>query len=359
MKKSYILLMLLLVSILVMTGCGQNTGTDQTASANAPGVEVINADTDTDADKLNIVVTTFPIYDWTREILGDNADGIDLTLLLDSKVDLHNYQPSVDDIVKIVSCDLFIYVGGESDAWVTDVLRNVENKDLVVINLMETLRNATGMDARDLDHKHDEQDEHEEHLDEHNHDHGEDHSYDYDEHVWLSLKNARIFSTTIAETLCSLDPDNAEVYQDNLAAYVNKIEELDQEYRNLVDAGQTKALVFGDRFPFSHLAEDYRLTCYAAFDGCSAESEASFETILSLAKQIDALALEHIIVTESSDQALAKTIRDNTEAKNQDILVMDSMQSMTSNDITLGKTFLSVMKDNLETLKTALSGNFG
>jgi ABC-type metal ion transport system, periplasmic component/surface adhesin len=352
MKKPYILLALLLVSILVVAGCGQNAGPEQVAPPNAPESETSNADTSSDTDKLNIVATTFPLYDWTREILGENAEGVELTLLLDSKVDLHNYQPSVDDIVKIASCDLFIYVGGESDAWVNDVLKNVENKDLVVIKLIEVLKNATGTDARDLDHKHD---GHDDHL----HENSEDHSHDYDEHVWLSLKNARIFSTAIAETLCSLDPGNAEVYQENLVAYVDRIEMLDQKYRNLVDAGETKALVFGDRFPFSHLAEDYRLTCYAAFEGCSAESEAGFETIIFLAGKIDSLALEYIIVTESSDQALAKTIRDNTQAKNQEIIVMDSMQSMTSSDLSKGTTYLSVMEDNLETLTIALGGNFG
>ena len=332
-----------------MTGCGQSGGSGQVANDKMPPLESVDTETSSgtnaSTEKLNIVATTFPLYDWTRELLGEEADRTDLTLLLNNNIDLHNYQPSVDDIVKITTCDLFIYVGGESDEWVEDVLGNTTNEKMIVINLMETLENAPGIDVRDQSHVHDGDED--------------EHGYDFDEHVWLSLKNANVYCPVIAEALSSLDPENADVYRDNLKAYSEKLSVLDQEYQDVANVEQTKALIFGDRFPFSHLAEDYRLACYAAFDGCSAESEASFETIMFLAEKVDELGVEYIVVTESSDQSIAKTIKNNTVAKNQEILVMDSMQSMTMSDAEKGTTYISVMTDNLKTLTIALERNNG
>ena len=289
--------------------------------------------------KISVVCTIFPQYDWVRQILGAKADDIDLTLLLDNRADLHNYQPSVDDIIKISECDLFICVGGESDEWVDDVLKSAKNKKMTVISLLEELGGAAkeeeileGMENEDED--------------------GDE--ADYDEHVWLSLKNAQIFCTVITDALSSLDAGNAREYQDNLADYIDELKSLDNQYRSAVDAASVKTLLFGDRFPFRYLTDDYGLTPFAAFSGCSAETEASFETIIFLANKADELNLKTVMVTESSDQSIAVTIISNTAGKNQQILVLDAMQSVTADDAQNGSTYISVMESNLAVLKEAL-----
>jgi len=301
--------------------------------------------------KISVVCTIFPQYDWVRQILGDNADNMNLTLLLNSRIDLHNYQPSVDDFVKISGCDLFIYVGGESDGWVDDALKQATNENMIVINLMDTLGNAAkieeiieGMKEDDHDHNEDT----EEHEDDH------DHEAEFDEHIWLSLKNARILCSAIADALSSLDVDNAEAYQNNLALYIEKLSALDSEYQAVIKAAPVKTLLFGDRFPFRYLVDDYGLRYYAAFAGCSAETEASFKTIIFLAGKVDELSLNNIMVTESSNKKIAETIIRESKGKNQQILVMDAMQSVASKDIANGATYLSIMESNLSVLKEAL-----
>ena len=304
-------------------------------------------------NKISVVCTIFPQYDWVRQILGDKADNIDLTLLLNSRIDLHNYQPSVDGIVKISSCDLFIYIGGESDKWVDDALKQATNKNMVVINLLDTLGESAKIEEVIDGMKADDHDDHdEEHEDDNDHDH--EHEADYDEHVWLSLRNAQIFCAVIADALSSLDNDNAEVYQNNLTAYIEKLSALDSDYQAAVSAAPVKTLLFGDRFPFRYLVDDYGLNYYAAFVGCSAETEASFDTIIFLAKKIDELGLKNVLVTESSDKKIALTIIRESKGSNQQILVLDAMQSVSKNDVTNGATYLSIMENNLNVLKEAL-----
>ncbi len=493
--------------------------TDQTPPADSH-------DAGTDTGARSIVATTFPQYDWVREILGDNPGDIALTLLLDDGVDLHSYQPTVEDIAHVSACDMFIYVGGESDAWVDDVLETAINQDMVVVNMVEALGDKAKEEevVEGMEHSHahshgeidpdairdrpladwqgswttvetalqdgvlDEYVEHNAHAngvefeaqkaayaqrwqsdyealtisdgsvdfggvsahytylgyrlvesdhggtvwygfeaedgaagvpryiafsdhgtgdghgdgheEEHGDGHGEHesphfhlrygdegfealtavehwsptyfqsdaageeiaaamtghgHAHASDEHVWLSLKNAQAICDHIAGALARLDEENADVYAANAAAYNTKLAELDAAYQSAVDAAAVKTLLFCDRFPFRYLADDYGLSYYAAFSGCSAESEASFETIVFLAGKMDELGLAHVMVIEGTDQAIARTVIDNTAAKNQQVLVLDSMQSVTARHVASGTTYLSVMESNLDVLKKALS----
>ena len=307
----------------------------------------------TNNDKLEIVTTIFPEYDWTREILGKNPANAEVTMLLDNGVDLHSYQPSAQDIVKISGCDLFIYVGGESDEWVERALEQSTNKDMVVINLLESLGDKVkeeevkeGMEGEDHDHDHEGED--------HDHDHEEEEETEYDEHVWLSLKNASAICETIEKGIEKIDPTNAETYKSNLASYKAKLNALDADYKKAVDDSSIKTLVFGDRFPFRYMVDDYGLDYYAAFVGCSAETEASFETIVFLAGKVDELGLHCVLTIEGTDHRIAETVVANTSAKNQKILSMDSLQSTTSADVKKGASYLSAMTGNLNTLKEAL-----
>ena len=507
MKKMIPLFLVLTMVVGLLAGCGKKNAAETGES---------------DSNKLSVVTTIFPEYDWVKEILGDKAESTDLTMLLDNGVDLHSYQPTADDIVKISDCDLFIYVGGESDGWVEDALKEATNKDMKVIDLLEVLGDSVkteetveGMQETEHAHDHSKEvstfEDHEvqdrslsdwagswqsaypfaldgtlddafaamaeegemtadeyktyyqngyktditnidiagdhiaftyedgkkvgsdykyigyyiqnwstgtkaamyrfeavdrtsgapiciefndhmiesaapehfhirmsnesfdaivdpekswptffpadmtgEDLCEHMEGHGHDHEEEADEHVWLSLKNAKTLVAAIADALQELDPDNKDTYAANTSAYIEKLSALDGAYQSAVDGAARKTVLFGDRFPFRYLVDDYGLRYYAAFAGCSAESEASFETVSFLAKKVDELELPCVLTIEGKNHKIAETIVENTAEKNQKILTMDSMQSMTSKDAANGATYLSVMEQNLSVLKEAL-----
>ena len=332
MKKIITLMLVAVLALCALSGCGTSKSGE-----------------DTKDKKIKIVTTIFPEYDWVMQILGDKADKADVTMLLDKGVDLHSYQPSTADIAKISEADVFIYVGGESDEWVEDVLKEAKNKKLKVINLMDVM----GDKAKEEEVKEGMQPEEEEHAEEAK-DGKEEEEVEYDEHVWLSLKNAKIFTKKIADVLSEVDKDDAKTYQANYESYAKKLDDLDKKYADAVASAKNKTLVFGDRFPFRYLVNDYGLDYYAAFVGCSAESEASFETVTFLAKKIDELGLNNVLTIEGKNHKIAKTVVDNTKNKDQKVLTMDSMQSTTSKDVKDGATYLGIMEKNLEVLKEAL-----
>ena len=296
------------------------------------------------SNKINIVTTIFPEYDWVMNVLGENPAGAEVTMLLDNGVDLHSFQPTAADIMKISSADLFVYVGGESDDWVEDALKEAVNKNMIVINLLDVLGDSVkeeelveGMQGED------EEDEE-----------AEEGEVEYDEHVWLSLKNAQVLVQSISDAIQKIDSANAETYKNNTAKYIESLKSLDADYKAAVDSASVKTILFGDRFPFRYLVDDYGLTYYAAFVGCSAETEASFETITFLAKKVDELGLSAVLTIEGKDKRIAETIIENTASKNQKVLTLDSMQSVSSKDIQNGTTYISIMESNLAVLKEAV-----
>lgn len=337
MKTNKIIAMLAATTLGVsaFTGCGAST--DNNSSVNNT----------TSENKISVVTTIFPEYDWVREIVGDN-DNVEITMLLDNGVDLHNYQPTAEDIMKIATCDVFVYVGGESDEWVEDALSEATNKDMQVVNLLESLGESVkeeevveGMMAEE-----EEEAEAEE---------GEEEEVEYDEHVWLSLKNAQVLVDAIEQAIATVDADNADTYAANASAYIDELAALDEKYQATIDAASVKTVLFGDRFPFRYLVDDYGLDYYAAFVGCSAETEASFETVTFLAGKVDELNLNTVFTIENSDQKIAKTIIENTAAKDAQILTLDSLQSTTMDDVNAGVTYLSVMEGNLDILSQGLN----
>lgn len=292
-----------------------------------------------DSDNLKIVCTVFPYYDWVRNIVK-GTENTEIVLLLNTGTDLHSYQPTAEDIVTISSADIFIYTGGTSDAWVNDVLSTSRNEKTKAMNLCEILGEDNLYcveEAGEEGHRHEE--------DGHNHTH--------DEHIWLSLNNAVTLTEAIAAAIIEKDPENKDLYEQNCLAYVNELKALDGLYKTAVDSAKKDTVVFADRFPFIYLIKDYKLSYFAAFSGCSAESEASFETVTRLAGKINELGLSYILITETSDGSVADTVKNSTSSKNQEILIMNAIQSVTKND--LDKTYIEIMKDNLEVLKKALS----
>ena len=331
-------------------------------------------DSKEDGSRLKIVATIFPEYDWVCQVLGDKKDDADVYMLLDNGVDLHSYQPTAQDIMNIADCDMFIYVGGESDEWVEDALKEKVNDNMKVINLLDVLGDKVkeeeiveGMEGEE-EEEHDKSDEagaKEEQEEsgeagavddeqEESAEAEEEGEVEYDEHVWLSLKNTEVIVNEIAAELAAIDSENSDVYSENAASYVKELQDLDAEYEKVVSDAAVKTVLFGDRFPFRYLTDDYGLDYYAAFVGCSAETEASFETIVFLADKVDSLGLKSVLTIEGADHKIADTIVQNTKTKDQQILTMDSMQSTTSKDVEEGASYLQIMKDNLAVLSEAL-----
>ena len=313
--------------------------------------------------KLSIVATIYPEYAWAKEILGSRFNSVKLELLMKNGVDLHSYKPTAQDIAKIASADMVIYVGGESDEWIEKALEATPKKGRSEINLMKVLGDRVkaeevieGMDGFETkDERRETRDEH--HAEEHEHHHHDhDEEVENDEHVWLSLKNAEIIVQKIAAEIAKLDSAHASVYTQNVNAYVAKIQSLDNDYRTTVESAARKTVLFGDRFPFRYLVDDYGLKYYAAFVGCSAESEASFETIAFLANKMDSESLPSIFIIENGNEKIAKAVlAASKNSKNAQILILNSMQSVTEKQIDEGADYLSIMKSNLENLKKALN----
>lgn len=293
--------------------------------------------------KMNIVCTTFPQYDWTKNLIVGMEDQYEVKLLLNQGTDMHSYQPTAEDVVVISECDLLIYGGGESEEWVHDAIKESDNNEMRTLCLMEAAHEnvkeevvVEGMQSN-----------------------GEEEEEDSaavigDEHIWLSLKNAKLLVTAIEEEIVQLDPKNRNLYDNNLESYVNRLDALDKEYEEAVANATYKTVLFGDRFPFLYLMEDYGLSYYAAFSGCSAETEASFDTITFLAEKLDAYDLPCVLVLENSDGKLANTIISSSKRQSGTVVNMHAMQSVTKKDIDDGTTYLGLMKQNLEALKKAI-----
>lgn len=333
MKKLIAMVCMTVLCMSVLTACGSKGKQSEEAKDKQ----------EQNANKISVVTTIFPEYDWVKEITKGN-DNVDVTMLLDKGVDLHSYQPTAEDLLKVSTCDVFVYVGGESDQWVEDALATATNKDMVVVNLMDVMGDNAKEEAI-VEGMESEEEEEEE---------GEEEGPEYDEHVWLSVKNAEIISQYLAKQFSKIDSSNKDLYEKNVKAYCTKLDGLDKKYQEAVSNGTVHTLVFGDRFPFRYLVDDYQLAYYAAFVGCSAESEASFETITFLANKVDELQLHSILQIESADGKIAETVKENTKDKNQKILTLDSMQSVTAQDVADGETYLKVMEKNLQVLQEVL-----
>lgn len=283
-------------------------------------------------EKKVVIATTFSAYDWARNI-ADGSDGIEVLYLVDSKVDLHSYQPSVSDMAKYKEADLVICVGGESEEWVSN-LGLPDNKILSLINVVDAKEEEL---VEGMEEESEESEEGEKEV-------------EYDEHIWLSLKNAGVCCDSIEKKMASLDSKNASLYEMNLKKYILKLKELDTRYEDVVSGAKYDTLIFGDRFPFRYMVEDYGLNYYAAFIGCSAETEASFETVAFLAEKVKELGVP--VICTIGNRTIAETIVENSNLKSEYIVEFDSLQSVSNHEE--GKTYLGAMESNLDALEKAL-----
>lgn len=336
-KKIKLLLLLVLVS-LFFSSC--HTG----RKTNENGEKVI-------------LCSTFAAYDWTREIVGDSK-GVRVEILVDNGVDLHSYQPKAQDILKIADCDVFVYVGGESDVWVQDAIQQSGNDSLCEVSMLELVADHA-LEEEHVDFEHEETDYHDEH--EHSHDeHGHSHEGEYDEHIWLSPKNAILVCYEIRNLVVQLDPENQEFYNRNWEAYEQELRNLDAAFQDMVSEAYFNTIIVGDRFPFLYLVREYDIDYYAAYSGCSADAEASVHMVTYLANRMYEENLPVIFTVDQGNTALCETViecRDVLQGKSEskiEIRNLDSMQSITGEQIEEGITYLSVMEENLANLKQAL-----
>lgn len=320
-KKICIAIVLFCMAMLTLMGCASSIKHEKTATKD---------------EKLSIVTTIFPPYDFAK-VIGE--DKVEVTMLLAPGVESHSYEPTPQDIIKISESDLFIYVGGESDAWVEGIMDSIDRKvkTLTLMDCVEAVaeEHVEGMDA------------------------GEEKAnglndmleMEYDEHVWTSPRNASMIVTKITDTLCELDEDNEALYRRNQNDYQIKLQDLDRAYQDMVDHATKKELVFGDRFPFRYLVDAYGLNYYAAFPGCSSETEPSAATIAFLSNKVKEDKIPVVLYLELSNHKIADAIAESTGVRT---AMLHSCHNISKDEVEDGVSYISLMEQNLEVLKGAL-----
>ncbi|MDR3112040.1 MAG: metal ABC transporter substrate-binding protein [Elusimicrobiota bacterium] len=287
--------------------------------------------------KLKIVTTIFPQYDFIREIAKDK---VELSMLLHPGTQAHSFEPTPSDIIKIKNCDIFVYVGGENEDWVKDkILASIDTKGKTVLALLDLVKLVEeeiieGMQEEQEDESKKSKEEKE-----------------YDEHVWTSPKNAKIIVKALTQALSKKDSENSQYYKQNMQEYLKNLDALDIEFKNIVKNAKRKTIIFGDRFPFRYFADDYKLKYYAAFAGCSTESDASAATISFLIKKVSSERIPVVFHIELSNQKIADAICEQTRTKK---LLMNSCHNVTKKEFEKGISYLDLMKTNVENLKEAL-----
>jgi zinc transport system substrate-binding protein len=368
MKRFISFIFIVLFITVTLAGCGKTSKS------------VNNYESEDKKKKVSVVTTIFPPYDFTREVAGDMAD---ITMLLPPASESHSFEPTPQDIIKIQNCDIFIYVGGESDEWVKDVLESMDTSKMKIITLMDCVQiveeeivegmeaeehtdgHGTEEDTNDLETQEDTDDHetqkdtdgHETKEDTDNHE-AEEHAVDheteepeYDEHIWTSPQNAKLIVQKISDTLCEADSSNASVYQENTADYLTRLDELDSKFQDVMNNAKRKTIVFGDRFPFRYFADAYGLEYYAAFPGCATETEVSAATVKFLIDKINAENIPVVFHIELSNEKMADTISEATGAK---VLLLHACHNISKLDFESGKTYIDLMDGNVEALKEAL-----
>ncbi|WRS27762.1 metal ABC transporter substrate-binding protein [Oscillospiraceae bacterium MB08-C2-2] len=297
-------------------------------------------------DKLKVVATIFPPYDFVREIAGDK---VELFQLLPPGAESHSFEPTPQDMIKIQECDVFIYVGGDSDAWVEHILESVDTSNKKIIALTETVETVEEEMVEGMEHEDEEDHDHEEESD---HEHEEEHQHEKDEHVWTSPKNAMKIVQALSDALCEADSVHASAYEAGTATYLEKLTELDNAFAKIVAEGSRKTLVFGDRFPFRYFVDTYGLDYSAAFSGCSTQTDASAATVAFLIDRVKSENIPVVLHIELSNQKIADTVCEATGAKK---LLFHSCHNVTKEDLEAGDGYLSLMTKNLDALKEALN----
>jgi ABC-type metal ion transport system, periplasmic component/surface adhesin len=306
------------------------------------------------SDKISIIATIFAPYDFIREIAGQHAE---VTMLLPPGTESHSYEPTPQDIIKIQNCDVFVYVGGDSDSWVQKILESMDTSGMRIIKLMDFVdvveeEIVEGMEV--VEHSDDDDYNHEGAEDkdnEHSNEHTEDNNHEYDEHVWTSPKNAKVIVQKISDVFCEIDANNSNIYKENTTSYLAKLNDLDLKFQEVVNSAKHRTLIFGDRFPFRYFADVYGLEYFAAFPGCSTETEASAATVAFLIDKVKSENIPVVFHAELSNKKMANTISEETGAK---VLLLHACHNITKDEMEKNTSYLELMYQNVENLKEAL-----
>lgn len=291
-----------------------------------------------DSESISVVCTIFPIYDWMREITG-GSDAMDLHYLINNGEDAHNYAMTAEDMLKVKNSDILICVGGESDEWITDLETKGELKNTKVIRLMGYLGDKLLKEPEIQGVVDTEESEHED---------------EYDEHIWTSIRNTKVVVSELTKELMEYNTANKEEYRYNGTKYLVELDKLDEEYTNALSVIPNKSIIFPDKFPFVYLFNDYEIGYYAAFNGCSAESEASFETIAFLSSKLNELNSKSVFVLEGSDKSIANTVIKESKRDNINIVTLNPMDTVSQEDPEY-LSYIELMKNNLEVLKANIN----
>ncbi len=316
------LLFLILFSLSVsLTGCAAGT-----SSASEEG----------DDGKLRVVVTLFPYYDFVRQIAGDH---VHLTMMVPAGMDTHSFEPTPSDLVQLQKADLFVYNGGELEGWVDSMLESISTDRLTVYNVLESLESQQETASLLLE----EEDQHEDESGK---------SHEIDEHIWTSPLLAQTIVSELTQWLCEADPDQAEIYRENAASYLEQLAQLDAQFRETAENSPLSVLVFGDKFPFRYFTHTYELDYYAAFSSCSSETEPSAATLALLIDTVRDQEIPVVYYVELSSQKVADNICEATGAQK---LLFHSCHNVTAEEFNDGVTYLDLMKQNLEHLRIGLA----
>lgn len=284
-----------------------------------------------DSQKLKIISTVFPPYDLARQIAGDNAD---ISILLPPGSESHTYEPTAKEIIEIQNCDIFLYIGGENELWAEKIISSNKSDSVKTVKLIDCVKTLEEADLHEEEHE-------------------EEHSHETDEHIWTSPKNEQLMLTAVYDAICEVDPENKAVYTKNKDSYNEQLTELDKAYKEAVGNAKNKTIIMADKFPFRYLAEEYGLDFYAAFSSCSDESEPSAAAMTSLISKIKELKIPVVYYLEFSSTKVADTLCSETGASS---LMLHSCHNVSKEDLEKGISYVELMKQNLENLKTALNG---
>ena len=353
----------ILLSTAVLFACGNKAGKEaETTAAVSTDAEKSmetekSTDKPTEGKKLQIVTTNFPSYDFARAITKEDAD---VTMLVKPGAETHSFEPSPQDIITIQNADLFIYTGGDSDEWVDGILESVQNKNFHVFKMMDAvnlIEEETVEGMQEEEHEHADADHGNEEAD-HDHekaDQAEEHEEEgpeMDEHVWTSPKNAITIVEKLEETLSGLDESHKDSFKANSESYVKELEELDKSFKEVVDSGKRKEIIVADRFPFAYFCKEYGLSYFAAFPGCSTDTQPSAATIAFLTDKVKEDKIPVVFHIEMGNEDMVNAISKDTGAKK---LLLNSVHNVTDSDFKAGKTYVDLMKPNVEALKEALN----
>ncbi len=294
-------------------------------------------------EKISIVATNFPAYDFVRAVAGDKAE---IKMLVKPGAETHDFEPTPNDIIDIKNSELFIYNGGESDEWIEDILGDINTDKTRLFRMMEVVDVVEEESVDGMEGEHEHEEDAKEH--EHHHDEGE---IEYDEHVWTSLRNAAKIVNSIKDELIKISPENKLVFEENAKKYTDKLNDIDVKFQDIVDKGSRKTILFGDRFPFRYFTNDYGLNYFAAFPGCSEQTEASSKTIAFLVEKVKSENIPVVFKIEMSNGNIAKTIADEAGAK---VLTLNSAHNISADDFKSGITYVEIMEENLKAIKEAL-----